>query len=199
MAIMKPANRVLLILLKDFSRIHTITSIAKELNLSRVGIWKILKKLEADDYITLQSVGSGKTSISMIKINWDNILVEKAIGLYLTEEALTQRRWRANFAELENEVDFVILYGSILHSPKQANDVDIIGVVSGSRRFLGISEFINKVQKTQMKKIHSLMFGKEELIKELKKPNKVFVDAIKKGVVLFGQEKFVKFMMGVVK
>jgi len=37
-------------------------------------------------------------------------------------------------------------------------------------------------------------FGKEEFIEELQKPNKAFIDAIKKGIILFGQEKFVKFM-----
>ena len=53
---------------------------------------------------------------------------------------------------------------------------------------------IQKIQKTQVKKIHSIQFTPEELKKELKKPNKAFIDAIKKGIILFGQEKFIKFM-----
>ncbi len=198
MVTVKQANRILLILLKDFSRTHTITSIAEERGLSRVGIWKILKKLEADKYIILQSVGKGKTGVFIIKINWDNVLVEKAMNLYLAEEALAQRRWMVNFASLEKEVDFLILYGSILHSPAEADDIDIIGVAP-EKNLSAIEDLVLKIQGTQAKKIHAINFTQNEFRQELKKQNKAFLDALKKGVVLFGQEKFVEFISGLQK
>lgn len=187
------AKRVLLYLLKDFSSTHTITTLAKELCLSRVGIWKILKKLEGGKYVSLNSAGKGKTSTSIIKINWENPLAEKMLSLYLTEEALKQRRWQVNFAELENSVDFTILYGSILHSPQEAGDVDILGIAP-KKNFVKIQVIIDKVQKTQSKKIHTINFTENEFKAELQKSNKAFIDAIKKGIILFGQENFVKFM-----
>lgn len=186
-------EKVMLILFKDFSRIHTITSLAKELRLSRVGIWKILKKLESKKYIKLESVGSGKTSTSLIKINWDNILIEKSIALYLTKEAIKQRRWMVNFAELEDNVDFLIIHGSIIHSPKQANDIDLVNVVR-KNKFVKIQKILDKIQKTQSKKIHAINLIEPEFKKELQKPNKAFIDIIKKGVILFKQENFIKFM-----
>ncbi len=186
-------KRIMLILLKDFSRAHTITSLAKDLKLTRVGIWKILKKLEGNKYIALRSVGSGKTNTYLMNINWDNIIVEKALVLYLTEEAAKQRRWRANFADLEQEVDFLILYGSVLKFPKEANDIDIIGVAK-EKRLAKINDMISKIQQTQNKKIHSINLTQKEFGQELKKPNKAYLDAIRKGVVLFGQENFIKFM-----
>ena len=186
-------KRIMLILLKDFSRAHTITSLAGDLKLTRVGIWKILKKLEGNKYIALRSVGSGKTSTYLIDINWDNIIVEKALVLYLTEEAAKQRRWRANFVDLEQEVDFLILYGSVLKFPKEANDIDILGVAKKSR-FLEIQKKSDRIQKTQSKKIHSINFTEKEFKEELKKSNKAFIDSIKMGVILFGHEKFVGFM-----
>ena len=48
-------------ILKDFSKTHTITSIAEQLNMSRVGIWKILKQLQLEDLVKLIPIGSGKT------------------------------------------------------------------------------------------------------------------------------------------
>ena len=186
-------ERIMLILLKDFSRAHTITSLARDLKLTRVGIWKILKKLESSKYINLKSVGSGKTNTYLMNINWDNIIVEKALALYLTEEAAKQRRWRANFADLEQEADFLILYGSILKFPKEANDIDILNVAKKSR-FLQIQKKVDRIQKTQSKKIHSINFTENELKEELKKSNKAFIDSIKKGAVLFGHENFVKFI-----
>ena len=189
---------VLLYLLKDFSSTHTITILAKELDLSRVGIWKILKKLEERKYLSLKSVGKGKTSTLIVNINWENHLVEKMLSFYLTEEAVKQRRWQVNFAELENVIDFVILYGSILHSPQEAGDIDIVGVTA-KKNFVKIAEVIDNIQKTQSKKIHAINFTESEFNMELQKPNKAFIDAIKKGIILFGQENFVKFMRDIIK
>lgn len=186
-------KRLMLVLLKDFTRKHTITSLSKELKLSRVGVWKILKKLEVEKYISIESVGSGKTSTFIIKINWDNLLVEKALALYLTEESIRQRRWRVNFAELEKEVDFLILYGSIVTSHQQANDIDVLGIAK-KNKFVKIQKIIDKIQKTESKKIHLIDFTASEFRKELQNNNKAFIDAIKNGVILFGQEIFVKFM-----
>ena len=187
------SKKVLLRILKDFSSIHTITALAKELGLSRVGIWKMVKKLEAERYITLKTVGSGKTNTSMLALNWDNPLVEKILSLSLTEEALKQRRWQANFIGLGSVTDFVILYGSIVHSPQQAHDIDIVSVAS-KKNFIKIQKTIDEVQKILSKKIHAINFTESEFKAELKRQNKAFIDAVKKGVILFGQENFVRFM-----
>ncbi len=188
-------KKVMLCLFKDFASTHTITTLARKLNLTRVGIWKILKKFEVNKYILLKAVGRGKTSTCIITLNWENLLIEKMLSLYLTEEAIKQRLWQVNFNELERIVDFIILYGSILHLPQQANDIDII-CVAPKKNFLKIQGIIDQVQKTQAKKIHSINFVKNEFRTELKKQNKAFIDAIKNGIILFGQENFVKFVRG---
>ena len=186
-------KKLMLVLMKDFTEKHTITSLAKELKLSRVGIWKILKKLEAEKYILIDSVGTGKTSTSIIKINWDNLLVEKALSLYLAEESVKKRRWRVNFSGLEKEVDFLILYGGIITSPKQANDIDVL-VIAKKNKFVKIQKTLDKIQKTELKKIHAIDFTAQEFRKELEENNRAFIDAVRKGIVLFGQERFIKFV-----
>ncbi len=191
---------ILKILLKDLAIKTTITSLAKETGMSRVGVWKVLKKLEKDKLVALSPVGTGKTSAYTMSLNWENPLVEKTLALALTEDALKYPRWRYNFTELEDKVDFLILYGSILHSPKEANDIDIVGVVSDKKKFSEIHKIIAKVQISQIKKIHSINFAEEELRNELvSQKNPAFIDALKKGVVLFGQEKFVKFARKLIK
>ena len=180
-------------LLKDFSATHTVTSLARELKISRVGVWKLLKKLERREYLVLAPVGVGKTSTYTVNLKWDNIIVEKALALYLTEESIKQKRWRVNFAELEKEVDFLILYGSIVTSTQQANDIDIIGIAKKSK-FVKIQKILDKIQNTEHKNIHAINFTAPEFRKELQNNNKTFIDAVKKGVILFGQENFVRFM-----
>src|SRR3989339_1347234 len=189
----KPITKILKILLKELTINPTITFLAKEIGMSRVGTWKILKKLEAEKLVLISPIGAGKTSTFSISLNWENPIVEKSLSLALTQDALKNQRWLTNFAELEDKVDFLLIYGSIIHSPKEANDIDILGVTN-KNKFLEIEESIKKIQKTQIKKIHSLNFTLEEFKGELEKPNKIFIDAIKNGIILFGQEKFIKLI-----
>jgi len=190
----KTDTEILKVLLKQFTIKWTITSLAKEINMSRVGIWKVLKQLETKRLILLSPIGDGRTSTFNIGLNWENPVLEKSLSLILTEDASKNQRWMNNFSELENKVDFLIIYGSIIYSSKEANDIDVLGVVSNKKGFAGIEETMRKIQKTQIKKIHSENFTQIEFRDEIRKLNKVFIDAIKKGVVLFGQEKFIKFV-----
>jgi len=192
----KTSLEILKLLFKDFTIKPTITSLANETRLSRVGVWKVLKKLEKEQIIILSPVGLGKTSTYSISLNWENPLVEKNLALILTEDAIKQQIWLTNFAEIESKVDFLIVYGSVVYSPKEANDIDLLGI-SSKKKFKEIDQILVRIQKTQLKKIHALNFTQEEFKQELKKPNKVFIDAIKKGVVLFGQEKFIKFVKSI--
>ena len=191
------AKQILKILLEGFAIKPTITFLAKEAGMSRVGAWKLLKKMQSDKFIILSPIGAGKTSAYSISLNWNNPLVEKTLAVALTEDALKNQRWLNNFAELKEKTDFLIIYGSIISSPKEAGDIDILGVVSNKNKFVEIEESIKKIQKTQLKKIHALNFTQSEFKQELEKPNKAFIDAIKKGAVLFGQENFIKFIKNI--
>ncbi len=187
-------QRIMTTVLRQVAGAPTIAMLAETFNMSHVGIWKAVKKLEAAQLITLKPAGTKKNSTYTIHLNWKNPLAEKTLGLILAHEATRQRRWLVDFAELEKEVDFLMLFGSIVHSPKEAHDIDILSVVSKKGGFSKIDTMISHIQKTQLRKIHNIDFGPQELKEELKRPNKAFLDAFKKGVVLFGQDKFVAFI-----
>ncbi|OGJ19845.1 hypothetical protein A3K73_03695 [Candidatus Pacearchaeota archaeon RBG_13_36_9] len=122
-------------------------------------------------------------------------MVEKNLATLLLEEAIKNQRWLDNFAGLKDKVDFLVLYGSILHSPKDAKDIDILSVVKNKRQFIEIDKAVSKIQLAQIKKIHEVGFTKEEFRHELAvQKNKAFLDAVEKGTVLFGQENFIKFI-----
>ena len=59
---------------------------------------------------------------------------------------------------------------------------------------MNIERAIMNMQKTQVKHIHNIICSPVGLKEELKKQNIAFINAIKEGVVLFGQDKFVAFM-----
>ncbi|MBI2631615.1 HTH domain-containing protein [Candidatus Pacearchaeota archaeon] len=187
-------ENILKIMLKELYLSHTISSLAQKLKMSRVGVWKILKRLKANKFIILSPISKGKTSAHIIKLNWENILVEKKLAFLLFEDAIKQERWRFNFAELEKHVSFLLLFGSILYSPKDARDIDILVVLNNKKEFKVIDETVLKIQRVQLKKIHCIDLTENELGQELKNKNKAYIDALSKGVIIFGQENFVKFI-----
>lgn len=188
------SDKIIKILLKEFYLNNTVSSLAQKLVMSRVGIWKILKRLESNKLIMLSSIGKGKTSAYMVKLNWDNILVEKKLAFLLSEDAIRQERWRFNFAELEKHVSFLLLFGSILYSPKEARDIDLFAVVDNKKEFKTIDEIMLKIQGIQSKKLHFIDLTESEFEQELNNKNKAYIDALTKGVILYGQENFIKLI-----
>ena len=195
----KSIREIMKILLKDFTKRNTISSLSEEIGIERPGVWKVLKRLESKRLINLDPIGKGKTSVYEVTLNWKNSLVEKTLAIILEEDALEQERWRDNFKNLEKRTLFVILFGSILHSPKEANDIDILVVVKTNNDFKAVEKIVSEVQQTQIKKIHVIDLTKEELKSELKKKNKAYLEALKKGAILFGQENFIKFVEKMLK
>ena len=187
-------ERILIVLLKEPFLIHTITSFASALGSTRQGLWKTLKKLEQDEIVSLETIGKSKTSTYIIKLNWKNPLLEKIISFQLTKDTLKEERWKNNFAELEQYTKFLIIFGSILNASKEANDIDILAIVKNKNSFRMIDSITLKIQKTQSKKIHMIDLTEEEFANELKKQNKAYLDAIKKGIVLFGIDDYIKFI-----
>ncbi len=192
-------EKILAILLKEQFATHTVTSLAKAIGITRQGIWKTLNKLVANNLIVLEAVGKTKTSTDTIKLNWNSLITERTLSLLLTKEALKQERWRDNFKKLEKHTLFTILFGSILHSPKEANDIDMLIVVKTKNDFKVIESILSEAQQVQTKKIHAIDLTERELEVELKKKNKAYLEAIKKGIILFGQEKFIKFIEDISK
>ena len=190
--IMPYQMRTALLLLKDFSTMHTITSIGKELGMTRSGIWKVLMKLKKEGYIILET--TEEKSLLIPKLNLRNELLEKYLNFALSKEAKEHERWIFNFTEVKKHVSFFILYGSVLKSYAKAKDLDVIGIIPDRKSFKKLHESLDKIQKSESKRIHTINFTESEFREELLKPNKAFVEAVKKGVVLFGQEEFIKFM-----
>lgn len=195
----KTTERILMMLLKEPFMRFTATSLAKALNITRQGLWKSLNKLAESKMVILEPVGNTKKSAVNINLQWKNPIAIKTLSLLLTKESSEYERWRANFAELENYVNFIILFGSIIHSSKEARDIDILAIVTDKNSFKPIGEAVSIMQKTQAKRIHLIDLTEEEFKGELKKQNKAYIDALKKGIVLFGQDNYIKFIEKVTK
>jgi len=188
------SEQILKDLLKEPFARHSATSLASTLGITRQGLWKSLIKLSKQKLINIENINNKKTSVAIIKLNWSYPLTEKTLSLIITKESFQYERWADNFKELKEHVNFLFLFGSILHSPKTAKDIDILAVVDDKSNFKKIDEAAQKIQISQTKKIHLIDLTENEFKNELKKSNKAYLDAIKKGVVLHGSEKFIQFI-----
>ncbi|MBS3176929.1 winged helix-turn-helix transcriptional regulator [Candidatus Woesearchaeota archaeon] len=181
--------KTLAFLTRNFSQKYTINQLAKELNLSPGGMFKILKKLKSQDFLRSEKIGNG----IIYKINFDSqeardvctiSLVQKDISPYL----------RALIKDLQifkDKTQIAILFGSILKKENEARDIDIL-LVFEKKKFNAVEQGIENLNKIKTKKIHAVYQTKEDLIKNIHKCDKVILEEIKTGVILWGRRELVE-------
>ncbi len=187
-------NRVLELVLRDFASLHSISAIASYLGCNRMGAWRIMEQLSNQEYVIKKTISSGRTTAHYFALNLNNKVADKHIALLLVEQASHYERWADVFDKLKDYTKFLVLYGSIMTTPKQANDIDIICIVKDKKYFKDIDKCILKIQNTEAKKIHAIIFTEEEFKQELIKQNRAFISAVKEGIILYGHEQFIDFM-----
>lgn len=191
--IAKKEKEILLCLFKDLANYHHASSLAKEVKISRVGAYKALKRLSQSGL--LKSRKLGKSTFYSLKL--DDDFVKKTVELLLMEEAKEKaRKWLAEFELLSKETEILVLFGSIIRSETEARDIDLL-IVLKIENNKKVNKLLEKKNEILIKKIHPIKQTSEDLIRNLKKPDKVILSALKTGIILYGQEKLVEVVNNV--
>jgi len=172
---------------KDFQTLYNSRSISKLVGISHAGSFKILKKLEKRGIVISRKIGNA----SIYSLALANPLARKEIELSLLTDAQNHKRWLEEFKDLEDISDFVVLFGSVIRNESSARDIDIL-VVAEKNNFNKIKEVIKERNKISNKKIHLILQEPEEFHKDLNNKNKAILEIIKTGIVLSGQDNFVR-------
>ena len=149
-------------LVRNFTEKLTIRSIAQRLGFSAAGVFNILKKLEKQNIVAGQKLGTGL----FYSINFDNKISRHlaAIVLLFSEEKI----------EKLNDDQFK-------HAKTAIFDGKTLLLVTDNVTLLDISiPNINIIAKTE-----------DEVTALLKKKDQEIIQLLEKGVVLFGEENFV--------
>lgn len=162
-------------------------SLSKEIGISHVGAFKILRRLEKRRIVKSERIGRAV----IYSINNENPVAWKEIELTLAIEASNSLRWVEEFRSIQKIASFAVLFGSILKDEKNARDIDLL-VVADKERFKDIKKEIEERNKILSKKVHLILQTPEEFDKDIKSRNNVIMEIIKKGIVLFGQEEITK-------
>jgi biotin operon repressor len=176
---------VILHLFRNPTSQHTISSLTEELKRSRVGVWKTVKELEKNGFVTLSSIELIRKKVYTVELNWENSVVEKSIEIYLLNEVLNYEDWTKNFNNLGNVLDFLFLC-------KEEDNIKIVGITQKGK-FVRIQKPAD-LQESNGKEITTLSITNLEFLQGLKNKKNEYMDAVKKGIVLFGQGNFIQFI-----
>ncbi|MFH1209985.1 MAG: nucleotidyltransferase domain-containing protein [archaeon] len=184
-------RETLLVLFKDFTAFYNSNNISKILNISHVGAQKIFKRLYKSDVLTSQKIG--KSIIYKLKL--DDYVIE-LITFLLTDEANKFKRWKEEFKELYKEDRIILIFGSAIKNYDKAEDIDLM-IVMDKKDISEINNILKEKEKILPKKIHAIKLTHNDLLENLKNKDNVIIDIVKKAIVLYGHNNYVKTLKNV--
>lgn len=182
-------REILLVLFKDILSMHNSRTLAKIIGISHPGAFKILKKLEGRDIVRSRKVGRA----SIYYLNFDNDIAKKEIELALLLETNKYKKWVEEFKQLKEISNFVVLFGSIIKNEREAKDIDLL-IISKSKEFKEIKRIIEENNNLLNKRVHPIIQSEEDFIKDLLNKNKVTIEIIKTGIILYNPESMISIL-----
>lgn len=178
--------KTVLAIVKSPEVMYNANSLSKVLDISSMGVLKILKRLEKQS--VLKSKKIGKAVVYFIDV--ENDYSKDYVEFLLLREANCSsgiiKRWINEIKKIKS-ADLAILFGSIL-TKKDPNDIDVL-FVTDQKRFDQLKKEVEKLNEINIKKIHPVYQTFEDLVNNIKNRDKVVLNAIK-GIVVFGEDKF---------
>ena len=178
-------RETVLILFKDYTTFYNANSISKVLNISHVGAQKIFKRLLQENVVISKTIGKSIT----YKLNFNNDYVASLVSFLLADEANKFKRWKEEFKELFKKDRIVMLFGSTVKDYAHAHDIDLMIVIE-NKEVTEVNKILKKKEEILPKKLHAIKLTHSDLLENLKKKDKPFLDIIKNAIILYGQEKY---------
>lgn len=155
---------VISFLVRNFAEKLTIRSIALRLNFSPAGVFNILKKLEKENIVVGEKLGTGL----FYSINFENKIAEHLAAIVLLH------------SEEKIEFDFEKI--------KQAK-----AAIFDKKNLLLIADSVTIVD-ISVPNLNLIIKTEEEVIDLLRKKDSQTLQLLKNGIVLFGEEKIVQII-----
>jgi len=188
-------EKAVLSILKDYTMDYNANNISNSLGLTSMGSLKLLKRIEKQNIIKPRKV----SNICFYNFNFENQYARDYASLILRKEAdncpASVKRWVSEIRKIKT-ADVMLIFGSVLSKGKNVNDIDVLFVVD-ERKFSKLKKEVEKLNIISEKKIHAVYQTKRDLLKNLKKKDKVVMEIVK-GLIVFGEKNFVN-LLGEVK
>lgn len=186
--ITKAEIAIVLSLVKSPEIVYNANNLAKVVNITSMGVLKILKRLENETILKSKKIGKA----TVYRINTKNPYARDYVSLILSREKLyTQsrvKRWIEELKKIKN-AEIVVLFGSILQK-ENYNDVDVL-LITNKKMFSKLEKEIEDLNKINIKRIHPLYQSFGDIIKNIKNGDRPVINAIK-GIFVKGENKFLE-------
>ena len=184
---------ILLVLLKDVSIEYNANNITKKIKITPAGAFKAMKNLERRNLIIGKKMGKAV----FYKVNLKDYYAFRIMETLLINEArIKASRWLDEFKDLFKYTEILIIFGSIIKDSKKANDIDLLTVFKKENNNK-INDLIKERRLISTKPIHIIKQTTKDLENNLKKSDKVILNAVKNGYVLHGHEKLLEVIKNV--
>src|SRR3989338_146692 len=174
--ITKAEMNVILTLVKSPEIDYNGNNLAKAIGITPTGALKILKCLEKENILKSKKIGKAV----IYKINTQDNYARNHVSLILAREKIYAKPkvkvWINELKKIKN-ADIVILFGSVLIK-ENPSDIDVV-FVTDKKKFKRLQEEVEQINKINIKRIHPLYQGLEDIIMNIKKRDKPLLNAMK--------------------
>jgi hypothetical protein len=186
--ITKNQSKVLKFLATGSYTENYINNIAKECDLAVSGSKWILNNLEKQGIVRHEDIGNMKSFT--INFNEKSInFLSLAYSLKLEDKLENRSR---ELEPLKEIVKIAIVFGSYLNK-KDPNDMDILFVLD-KKDYKKFNETLNETRHIVPVKIHDIIQTREDLIQNIKNKDKIVIEALRKGTLLWGNKYLVEVL-----
>ena len=149
------------------------------------GAHKLLKKLKQQNIVKPQKIGNAV----FYQVNFAYDLARKAAELALFEEIkLPYARAQAKDLEaLRQTALAAMLFGSVLEKGEKAQDIDVLIIVE-KKNYKAFQAELAKIQRMKPKRIQPVIQAPQDIVNNLKKQDKVILEIMRKGQILWGHD-----------
>lgn len=184
----KNEKKVIRTVLFAFGEEYSINEIARRCNLAPNGALKILKKLEKEGILIFRRIAN----ISVYSIDFSNSKTKSLLELALIEEGNNRVKNRfEDIKELQEITEAGVIFGSYITEKANPEDIDLLFVLSKDN-FRKYKEKAAKIYPSMPAKVHDVLQTREDLERSISKKDKVIIEILRKGFILWGQDKIIE-------
>lgn len=197
---MLPLNltKIVEFLFRNIPNRFNVNQISRELKISVGSAYKILKSLERKGVLVSQKIGNGIYYV----LNTDSKEAASITELVLMEsrnKSLSKNSLASIYAkdlrDAEKLSKAIIIFGSILDT-RAAKDVDALFIIDKGKS-KAVEDFCLKLSNLRPKRVNPLLMTVVDFKENIKKKDKVIVDILKRGLILFGEDVLIDILRGV--
>jgi DNA-binding Lrp family transcriptional regulator len=187
-------KNVLRILLTSFVDL-SINQIANLAKLSPNGAYKILKKLENEGVIKPKRI----SNIKSYYLDFENEKTKNILQLALIPSIEGRVKFRFDdLKELKKITLGCIMFGSYISPKKEPNDLDILFIID-EKHYKVYKELSERSFSTIPIKVHIVLQSEEDFKNNIIKKDKVIIEILKTGKILWGQDKIISLISSIKK